>query len=71
MKDMTIFYWKLLLTQTIFYGLFYLMCYTDGLTHDGKFLWKQFVLTFYSISVLFTFVIPMIKQFKKKSHYGN
>ncbi len=63
---MKIFYWKLLLWQTIFYGLIGYMAYIDALTNDGKLLWKPFVLTFYGISVLVTFVIPMIKEFKNK-----
>ena len=65
---MKIFYWKLLLWQTIIYGLIYLSAYMDDdfLTNDGKFLYKPFVLTVYCISVLFTFIIPMIEQFKKK-----
>jgi hypothetical protein len=63
---MKLFYWKLLLFQTLFYTLLFLVFYTDSLTKDGRFLWKPFVLTFYSISVLFTFIIPMIKEYKNK-----
>jgi len=62
MKDMIAFYFKLLLMQTILYGLFYLMCYTDGLTNDGVLLWKPLVVTFYTISVFFTFIIPVSIQ---------
>lgn len=62
---MKTFYLKLLIWQTIFYSLFYCMCYFDGLTHDGKLLWKPMVFTFYGVSVLFTFIIPIIKEFKK------
>lgn len=63
---MKIFYFKLLIYQTIFYAFFWCMCYTDGLTHDGKILWKPMIITFYSISVLMTFIIPMIKELRKK-----
>jgi hypothetical protein len=66
MRDMKIFFWKTLLMQTIFYGLFYLIVYSDSLTHDGRLLWKPFVITFYVISVIFTFIIPMIKIYLKK-----
>ncbi len=66
MKDMKIFYWKLLLWQTIFYGLIGFISYYDAIVNENKLLWKPFVLTFYGISVLFTFIIPMIKQFKQK-----
>lgn len=60
---MKIFYWKLLLWQSIVYGLMYLGAYIDG-----KLPFIPFILTGYSVSVLFTFVIPMImiKRFKKK-----
>jgi hypothetical protein len=62
---MKTFYVKLLIFQTIFYALFGCMCYAeDALTNDGKILWKPMVITFYSISVLVTFIIPMIKQLK-------
>ena len=62
---MKTFYLKLLIFQTIFYALFWCMCYAeDALTNDGKILWKPMVITFYSISVLVTFIIPMIKQLK-------
>jgi hypothetical protein len=62
---MITFYVKLLILQTIFYALFWGICYAeDALTNDGKILWKPMVITFYSISVLVTFIIPMIKQLK-------
>lgn len=63
---MKTFLFKLLIIQTIFYALFWCMCYTDGLTDNGKLLWKPMIITFYSISVLITFIIPMVQQFKKK-----
>lgn len=63
---MKIFYIKLLIWQTVFYAMFWCMCYFDGLTHDGKILWKPMIITFYAASVLFTFVIPMIKELKRK-----
>lgn len=66
MKEMKMFYWKLLLIQTIFYGLFALMSYSDGLTKDGELLWIPFVLTFYVVSVVCTFIIPMIKLYSKQ-----
>lgn len=69
MKDMKTFYWKLLLWQTVFYGSLYFIGYMDNgnnLTTDSIFFYKPFVLIAYSISVLFTFIIPMIKQFKNK-----
>lgn len=62
-KDM----WKLLGFQTIIYTLLYLIYYTDGLTSDGKIIWKPLIITFYSLSVLVTFIIPIVKnltQFK-------
>ena len=65
MNDMKFFYWKLLLFQTILYGALYLMCYTDGLTNDGQLLWIPLVSTFYGISVIFTFIVPMIKLYTK------
>jgi len=66
MKEIKIFYLKLLLTQTIVYVLFYLMAYNDDLTNNGQLLWRPLILTFYGISVLVTFIIPMIKEFKTR-----
>jgi len=62
---MKTFYVKLLIFQTIFYALFWCIGYAeDALTNDGKIIWKPMVITFYSISVLATVIIPMIKQLK-------
>lgn len=70
-NKMKTFYFKLLIFQTIFYALFWCMCYAeDALTNDGKILWKPMVITFYSISVLVTFIIPMIKQLKDEKYNG-
>jgi hypothetical protein len=63
---MKTFYFKLLIFQTIIYALLWCMIYSDGLTQDGKISFKPLLITFYLISVLLTFVIPMIKEFKKK-----
>lgn len=65
-KDMKMFYWKLLLMQTLLYGLLGLMHYSDGLSKDGKLLWVPFVTAFYVISVVCTFFIPMIKLYLKQ-----
>jgi hypothetical protein len=65
-RDMKIFFWKMFAFQTVFYGLLAFMGYTDAMTDDGKFLWIPFTLTFYLISILITFVIPMIKIYKDK-----
>lgn len=62
---MKTFLFKLLIYQTIIYALLWCMCCIDGLTHDG---WKPMIITFYSLSVLTTFIIPIIKQFKKKQY---
>jgi len=62
---MKMFYFKLLVFQTLFYILFWCMCYTDSLTLDGKILWKPMIIIFYSISVLITFIIPTIKSKRK------
>ena len=66
MKDMKIFFCKMFAFQTVFYALLACMAYTDVMTNDGKLLWIPFVLTFYGISILFTFVIPMIKIYRNK-----
>jgi len=60
------FYIKLLIFQTIIYALFWCMGYSDALTENGKILFKPILIIGYSISVLLTFVIPMIKEYKKK-----
>jgi hypothetical protein len=66
-KDMISFHWKLLIFQTIIYVILWgIGDVENALTNDGKILWKPIVITFYSISVLHTFIIPMIKLFKKK-----
>jgi hypothetical protein len=64
---MKLFYFKLLLFQTIFYALFFCIVYTNSLTNNGELLWKPMVITFYSISVLITFVIPIIEELRKKN----
>jgi hypothetical protein len=52
------FYWKLLVFQTIMYSFIYtLFCFDKEL---------KFVLIFYTISVLITFIIPMIRMYRKK-----
>jgi hypothetical protein len=55
---MKTFLFKLLIFQTIFYaslwGVFYL-------SDNGEIIWKPMLVIFYSISVLMTFVFPMIK----------
>jgi uncharacterized protein YccT (UPF0319 family) len=43
----------------------------DALTNDDKILWKPMVITFYSISITLTFIIPMIKQFKESKNKQN
>jgi hypothetical protein len=58
---MIFFYFKLLIFQTIYYALFWVMCYVD----NSEILWKPMVITFYSISVLITFIIPVTKELKK------
>jgi hypothetical protein len=63
---MKIFYVKLLIFQTIIYALFWFIGYSDALTENGKILFKPILIIGYSISVLLTFVIPMIKEYKKK-----
>jgi hypothetical protein len=61
------FYWKLLIVQTIMYGSIYTLFYFDK-KHNGESqgLELKFVLIFYTISVLITFIIPMIRLYKKK-----
>lgn len=63
------FLFKLLIFQTIFYALIWFMFYLDSLTNYDKILWKPMVITFYSTSVIITFIIPMIKEIIK--HYNN
>lgn len=62
------FYFKLLIWQTTIYALFWLMCYTDAINNDGKLLWSPMIITFYTVSVVFTFIIPMIKELKKSKN---
>ena len=58
--------WKLLLFQTFIYGVLFCIVYADNaLTNNGNILWKP-IITFYSISVLITFIISMIKKYKNK-----
>jgi len=63
---MKAFHLKLLLIQTVFYGLLYVQCYTEGITLDAKIIWRPMVIGFYSVSVTLTFIIPMIKLYFKK-----
>ena len=66
---MKLFHFKLLIFQTIFYSLLWYVFYIeDSLTNDGKIVWKPMVITFYSISVLVTFIIPMIKEYNKNNN---
>ena len=61
------FHFKLLVYQTIFYTLLYFVFYLENsLTIVGKIYWKPMVILFYIISVLVTFIIPIIKIIKKK-----
>jgi hypothetical protein len=61
------FYWKLLIFQTIMYGFIYtLFCFDKKHNGESKGLELKFVLIFYTISVLITFIIPMIRLYKKK-----
>lgn len=74
MKDLKIFHLKLLLLQTIIYGLMYFGAYLEN--NDG-FNGELFIITGYFISVLITVIIPMINLFKKykreklNKNYGN
>ena len=68
MKDMKIFYIKLLVFQTIFYALFWSICYTDALTDTGRIAWKPMVIIYYVLSVICTFIIPMITEFKRNNN---
>ena len=66
-KDMIRFHWKLLIFQTIIYVILWgIGDVENALTNDGKIVWKPMLITFYSISVSLTFIIPMIKEYKKK-----
>lgn len=63
---MKAFYIKLLIFQTILFALLWVIFYFDGLTNNGKLVWKPMLVTFYIISVIITFIIPMIKELKSK-----
>ena len=65
-RDMKIFFWEMFAFQTVFYAILAWMGYNDFETDDVKLLWIPFILTFYGISILFTFVIPMIKIYRGK-----
>jgi hypothetical protein len=66
------FLWKLLLLQSIFYVLLYLIGYLEnGLTPLRRIVYKPLVIFGYSISILVTFIIPMIKLHKKETYGGN
>ena len=58
---MKIFYWKLLLIQTIWYILFYLMVHYDR--QEIRF--ESFAIAVYGVSVTFSFLIPMTKIYLK------
>jgi len=62
------FYCKTFVFQTVFYALLYFIGYTDSLTSDGQLLWRPMVVTGYCASVLFTFIIPVIKHIKNKKN---
>lgn len=62
MKDLKIFHLKLLLLQTIIYGLMYFGAYLEN--NDG-FNGELLIITGYFISVLITVIIPMINLLKK------
>jgi len=62
------FYFKMLVFQTILYGSLYFVVYGDSLTSDGKVVWTPMVITGYCMSVLFTFIIPVIKHIKNKKN---
>jgi hypothetical protein len=67
-KDMIRFHWKILIFQTTIYALIWCISYIENaLTNDGKILWKPMVITYYSLSVLVTFIIPMIKLLKNNN----
>ena len=60
MREDKLFLWKLLAAQTAFYTLFYIMVYyQDSVRPDREFLWLPFMVTYYSVSVVLTFIIPM------------
>lgn len=63
---MKTFYWKLFLFQTILYGLMACMTYSGGFTKGGKIAWIPSILIVYTLSVIITFVIPMINLYKNK-----
>jgi hypothetical protein len=68
MNDIKKTYWRELIFQTIIYVILWwgIGDVENALTNDGKIVWKPMLITFYSISVLLTFIIPMIKEYKKK-----
>ena len=68
MDDMLKFYFKLLIFQTILYASLYFVVYGDSLTSDGKVVWVPIVVLGYCASVLFTFIIPVIKHIKNKKN---
>ena len=65
------FLWKLLLFQSIIYVLLYLIGYSENdLTPLGRIAYKPLVIFGYSISILVTFIIPMIKEYKNEKYRG-
>lgn len=62
------FHIKLGIFQTIFYGLLYLMAFTDAVTDDGKKLMPIMVIVFYCVSMIFTCIVPLIKLIYEKKY---
>jgi hypothetical protein len=58
------FYLRLLIFQTIIFGSL-LIFPKSALTDTGKVVWVPLISISYTISVIFTFVIPMYKLRKK------
>lgn len=61
------FHYRLLLVQTIIYGLLYSVRFTDGMTEDGIKVYGPVVIVFYLLSVLFTVIIPLLLSGKDRS----
>jgi hypothetical protein len=60
--NMRPFLWRLLLAQTFLFGLIFGIP-MDGLTPDGVRLFGPIVMIGYVLSVLITFIIPMVKSY--------
>ena len=66
-NDMKRFYWILLICQTIIYGSMCLTIFIEGLiVNVDKILWIVLCAFGYGLSVLLFFIIPMIKEYRKK-----